>query len=220
MINTILVKKTVKIALFSVIAYMASWVNMSSIVGTVYAFFSLKNGVAPLGGFFGGAPISIFIFLIGLIARGVSQSLFMILVYHIPGLCASLYWAQKGAFWRIIVPITCILAFIAHPVGSQAWLYTGYWLIPVALYLLKKDTLVAYAITSTFIAHAVGSTLFIYGNPMTAEVWLGLIPVVLLERAVYTGTMIITYVIIQQGAALCMSYVSYKKSKNIVGSNI
>lgn len=87
-------------------------------------------------------------------------------------------------------------AFIAHPVGSQAFLYSFYWLIPVAIYLMGRNSLFAQALGSTFTAHAVGSVIWLYANPMTPEIWLALIPVVLVERLVFASGIVLVYQII------------------------
>ena len=86
-----------------------------------------------------------------------------------------------------------MVAFIAHPVGAQAWVYSLYWLIPVVLYFLRKESLFLTALGSTFTAHAVGSVIWIYANPMTPQAWLVLIPVVFIERFVFASGMVVAY---------------------------
>jgi hypothetical protein len=46
---------------------------------------------------------------------------------------------------------------------------------------------------STFIAHAVGSTIWIYTVPMTAQMWLGLMPLVAIERLCFATGMVVSY---------------------------
>lgn len=84
-------------------------------------------------------------------------------------------------------------AFIVHPVGGAAWAYSLYWLIPVALYMIRKESLFLTALGSTFTAHAVGSVIWIYANPMTPQTWLALIPVVFIERLVFASGMVVAY---------------------------
>ena len=84
-----------------------------------------------------------------------------------------------------------------HPVGGQAWLYSMLWVIPVAMYLMGSTYLFAQSLSATFVAHAVGSVLWLYAVPMTPQIWLGLIPVVLLERLAIAGGMTVLHIAYQ-----------------------
>lgn len=84
-------------------------------------------------------------------------------------------------------------AFIAHPVGAQAWVYSLYWLVPIVLYAVRKKNMFLEALGSTFTAHAVGSVIWIYCDPMTPQAWLTLIPVVLVERLVFASGIVVAY---------------------------
>lgn len=89
-------------------------------------------------------------------------------------------------------------AFMAHPVGAQAWVYSVYWLIPVLLYVIRKKSLFLEALGSTFIAHAVGSVIWIYADPITPHAWLALIPVVFIERLIFASGIVVVFHCIQQ----------------------
>lgn len=173
----------------------ASFLKVSFILGSWAAFFSATSIVVPLVGAFTGISGSIVIFGLSMIVRYViSGSLpFIFLAYHIPGLCASAYFASSCAIIRLFLPLVCMAAFILHPVGAQAWVYSLYWLIPVALYFMRKESLFLTSLGSTFTAHAVGSVIWIYANPMTPQAWLVLIPVVFVERLVFASGMVIAY---------------------------
>ncbi len=116
------------------------------------------------------------------------------LAFYIPGFFAAAYWASSSSMLiRVLVPILCMIAFIAHPVGGAAWLYAMYFLIPVLLYFRSKNNIFSTALGSTFVAHAVGSVIWVYTVPMTVFAWLALIPVVIIERLLFAIGMTIFY---------------------------
>lgn len=169
------------------LAKMSSLLKLSFVFGTFFTCFSASCITIPLIGLLGGTFSTMVFFTITLLSRlvlgyGIS---FKILAYYIPGLCASLYLAQRSALLAVGLPIICMIAFILHPVGHDAALYTAYWLIPLLLLCIPQKTVFTHALTATFIAHAVGSTLWIYTHPTTPALWLALIPIVALERLIY-----------------------------------
>jgi hypothetical protein len=167
--------------------------KVSPIVGADFGFFSLSDAVMPLSGvvslWFGGLMVAL--------RMGYKMSFYSVpvgyLVYHIPGFCAAAYWATEGKLVRVVLPLACMVAFIAHPVGWQAAPYCLYWLIPVAIYFIGKRTAFLESLGSTFIAHAVGSVIWLYMFDMSATMWLALIPVVALERLFFASTMTVVY---------------------------
>lgn len=126
------------------------------------------------------------------------------LFYHVPTLIGSLYFKaqiQGGtALARLLcflAPLACMALFVSTPVGSQAWVYSAYWLIPAALALVPHKNLFLTALGSTFMTHAVGSVIFIYLTPMTASYWVALMPVVLFERCLYAAGITALYHVVQ-----------------------
>lgn len=109
------------------------------------------------------------------------------LTMGIPTLLAALSWQysgkKTGANWmmHLALPILAMALFALAPAGKVAWPYALYWLIPMALYFVKASTWTR-ALQSTFVAHAVGSVIWAYAVPMSGAQWLGLIPVVAVER--------------------------------------
>ncbi len=85
----------------------------------------------------------------------------------------------------LIIPIISIIAFILHPIGRTVWFYSLFWLIPIAVYPLREKFLIARSLGSTFTAHAVGGAVWIWAFNLPASVWISLIPVVILERAIF-----------------------------------
>jgi hypothetical protein len=167
--------------------------KISPIIGSHFAFFSLSDVIMPLTGAVG---LWFSIFTIAL-RVGYKMSLYNFplsaLVYHLPGFCASAYWALDTILIRVILPLLCMVLFIMHPIGYQAAPYSFYWVIPVAIYFFKKRTVFLESLGSTFIAHAVGSVLWLYMFNMSAQMWLALIPVVAIERLFFASTMTVLY---------------------------
>ncbi len=181
--------------------------KISLIAGTHISFFSVTDALMPLTGIIGMS------YAIGAILLRYSWRICMlnasysVLVYHLPGLCASYYWASKSRLISIGLPLLCMAIFIVHPVGFYAAPYVLYWFIPVVLGLLRISSPVASAFTSTFIAHAVGSVLWLYTIPMTSAQWLSLIPIVAVERCCFAGFMILVY---YAGSAVRQAYTALK----------
>ena len=61
-----------------------------------------------------------------------------------------------------------------------------YWWIPVVLYGMNKKSLWLEALGSTFVVHAVGSVIWIYTVETTATMWFSLLPIVAIERLLFT----------------------------------
>ncbi|MFC1845510.1 hypothetical protein ACFLX2_00105 [Candidatus Dependentiae bacterium] len=129
----------------------------------------------------------------------------MPITFGLPTTCACANWSlygegatRKQKLMRmvlgLVLPVVCILLFISHPVGSKAFVYSLYWLIPIGSYLIyffvRSSLLIA--LSSTFIAHAVGSVMWLYLVPTLPEKWLALMPVVAFERlAIVAGSVVL-----------------------------
>ena len=173
--------------------------KLSFIVGSYAAFFSLSNCVVPLVGAFAGLPGALALFLCSICVRFLVSPLvfFKLLAFYVPGMVASVSWIEQFKSVRVIVPLICMVLFVAHPVGGAAWAYSLYWLIPAVLYLMQKNGVFARSLSSTLVAHAVGSTIWLYADPMTPAVWLGLIPIVAAERLLFACGMASIYTMVR-----------------------
>ena len=216
---------------FSGLVGLSKLCKISYLVGSFSALFSGINVMAPLTGAFGtlGSTVAVFGFLtlIKVLFFGFNPLLLFVkystallavtlLKLHLPGFCASLGWRTNHWSVHVALPLACMAAFILHPVGGQAYAYSLYWLIPVVLYFINKKHIFLRALRSTFIAHAVGSVLWIYGVPMTSALWLGLIPVVFIERIVFAASMVVTYQVLSYLSTVNVSdLVSGKKNTSI-----
>lgn len=184
---------TVMSALASILCvYCSSFFKISFIFGSQKAFFNGTSVSMPLIGYFASSTHCAVVSLVRLgelMLRTHSFS-FHLLAFVVPGLFASLYWSTKHSLIRFWLPLTCMIAFVAHPVGSASAVYSLYWLIPLAIYALNVNSIWTQAIGSTFVAHAVGSVIWIYTLPTTPTLWIALLPVVAVERSICAAGMV------------------------------
>lgn len=196
-----------KTALYTFVLKLSGLFKISFLVGSQMIWFSGINAILPLSGAFGGIFGAGLVFLVRQLIhlfyfKTISLSF---LAFCIPGFCASLYWSQPSPrlwrasltlefflelFIRLLLPILCMILFVIHPIGSQAAVYSLYWLIPVALYFVPRKSLFLTALGSTFVAHAVGSVIWCYTVAMTPAMWMGLLPIVALERLLFALAMV------------------------------
>lgn len=193
-----MIKNSLKAASFAGAVKLSGLIKVSFLVGSQMIWFSGVNSVLPLAGAFGGVIGAGLIFTLRqlvhlLFFKTISLSF---LALCIPGFCASLYWAVNHSAIRVGIPLVCMGLFIAHPVGAESFVYSLYWLIPVVLYCLPRKTLFVHALSSTFIAHAVGSVIWLYTVPTVAGMWMGLMPLVLIERLLFALGMVIAHHVI------------------------
>jgi hypothetical protein len=192
-------KKIVYGLYFTLAIKISSFIKLSYIIGSDWLFFSCSSMVAPLAGAFGGLAGCNIVLLMRLIFHIMFFNIHSMgfLALYIPGFCASLYWATNSALVRLILPILCMILFIVHPTGSQAFVYSFFWFIPILLFFKRhKRSIFFEALGSTFVAHAVGSVIWLYTVPMTSAMWLGLIPCVIVERILCALGMVVLYKVI------------------------
>lgn len=181
-------KKNIKFLISSLFTtlgvHFLSSLKYSFIVGSRHAFFSVASIAVPLTGVFGGVRLIAATYLLRALGTYVATGIIPIvfLVYHIPSFFASWYWCSSRRGLKAALPIVLMIAFVVHPLGPQVWPYATYWIIPFVIAVAGVSTPFFKAIGSSFIAHAVGSVLWIYTVPLEPAVWLGLIPVVAVER--------------------------------------
>ncbi len=126
-------------------------------------------------------------------------------VYHIPTLCGAFYTEHIAStrspsiVYRLgiaAVPLCCILYFITDSIGSQSWLYSTPWLIPLCSALIPHRSIGIHALASTLIMHSVGSIIWLATHTTTAEFWLALFPVACAERIlIASGITLLIYLI-------------------------
>lgn len=184
----------------AILAKLSALFKISFVVGSYTAFFSLSNCLVPLVGAYTNLSSVISFGLLGMIIRYAIGSLafFKIAAFHVPGIFAGLAWITAYRSVQLFVPAFCMVLFIAHPVGGAAWMYTLYWLIPMAIYFSNRQSIFAQALASTLVAHAVGATIWLYADPLHPAVWLGLIPVVVYERLLFALGMTVAHMVLSR----------------------
>ncbi len=85
----------------------------------------------------------------------------------------------------LAVPALAILVFNLHPIGRTVWFYSLFWLIPFVVWPFRERFLLLRSLGATFVAHSVGGAIWIWAFNLPATVWISLIPVVVLERAIF-----------------------------------
>lgn len=189
-------QKILFLIIFIVLSLIAFQIPVSKIVGSGQNF-TLFEFIGPIGGMFlgpfFGALAAFFVRAIDLIIGPKTLDLLTIIRF-LPMMLAAVYFGMKSKKSALIFPI-CIVLFLVHPIGQRAWLYPLLWLIPLVATLGKKR-LIFNSLGSTFTAHAVGSTIFLYAFGLTPQVWLSLIPVVLIERGLFTIGIWVSYLVL------------------------
>lgn len=212
-------EKLLSLALFTLLGLIALQIPFTRLLGSNVKF-TLFDFLAPtLGAFLGTLPgiLSVLTMqVVNLILHGGKFDAGGI-IRVFPTLFAVAYFAKNGArplvertsrtvplkrnwYWErtvisIIVPILCILAFNLNPIGRSAWQYSLFWLIPIAAHFFRKNLFVK-SLGATFTAHAVGGALWVWTFGLSKQIWLSLIPQVILERTVMAVGIAISYVVI------------------------
>ena len=200
--------------------FLADLWKMQVVLGGHSLFFSALNIVGPLVGFWGGSWV---VFVVLLMKRFIAWtflgfSLLSPFSTYLPTLCAAWYWNMPNKIIRFFLPVACMVAFMFHPVGAQAWVYTLYWLIPIMIYFFPNKSLFTHALAATFIQHAVGSVIWLYCVSSTSALWYNLLPVVIVERLIFASGMVIVVKLVQ----VCRLYLvriftSFKLSHSFFG---
>lgn len=192
-------KKVLFLIIFTVLGLLAFQVSISKIIGSSQSF-TLFELLGPIGGMFLGpmlGALSVFVVrVLNAITRHQQLDLLTVIRF-LPAILAAVYFGLRSKKTAIIFPI-CIALFLLNPIGRQAWMYSAIWLIPFVASFFKKR-LILNSLGATFTAHAVGSVIFLYSFELTPAIWMGLIPVVFLERGLFTLGIWISYLAFNTG---------------------
>ena len=191
-------KRIVFIAIFFALVLIGKNINFSSVIGAENQFFTLYQFFGPtagafLGPIFGGITV-FFAHIADFLILGKEFTLINVL-RMLPMIFAVIYFANRKKLLGAIVPLLCVVLYIAHPIGRASWLYSMYWLIPILGSLFPRKFLLLKSLGATFTAHAVGSVLWLYTVPMEAGQWLALIPTVAYERLIFACGIAVSYVL-------------------------
>ncbi len=179
-------RKILFLIIFIILGLAAFQISIDRIVGSSQNF-TLFEFLGPIGGMFLGpvlgATSAFIVYALNIIIFHKSLD-FLTIALFLPPMLAAVYFGLKQKATAIIFPI-CIALFLLNPIGRQAWMYSLIWLIPFFATFFKKR-LILNSLGATFCAHAVGSIIFLYAFGLTPTIWMSLIPVVFIERGLFT----------------------------------
>ena len=185
--------KTYFVISYSILLKLLSRLSLWRLFGAKIGFAA---ALAPAIGFFSGASTCIGVFLLRTLFSLTSSLSLLTGILYLPTLAGSLVLSTQSRILQIGIALVCMALFLLHPVGSQSWLYTLYWLIPIGISVLPKSSIFLRSLSSTFITHAVGSVLFLYTHPTTSYFWHALIAHVWLERLAYALILTVSYYVV------------------------
>ena len=118
------------------------------------------------------------------------------IIRFLPMLFATMYFSKPSKLnW--IVPGLAIVIFNLNPIGRSVWFYSLFWLVPIGCYFWQEKSILLRSLGATFTAHAMGGAIWIWAFHLPKAVWLGLIPVVIMERLVFTISMAALYLCVR-----------------------
>ena len=186
--------------------------KLSFVWGSESIFFSVFGFIAPVVGAFLGAPECLGVLLLYKYLPSLFGLKISFITMGLPTFGAMLCWrlglGQNNFYKKIaefylnvLLPILCMAIFSLNPSVGIGWVYSLYWLIPPFIYGFRLlgfacNSILAVALRSTFIAHAIGSVIWCYTIPMTPLKWINLMPVVAIERLLFSFSMVLFYNII------------------------
>jgi hypothetical protein len=189
-------KRLYFLIVFTLLGLAALQVPVTQLVGSKVKF-TLFDFFGPIAPAFIGTPGIVAVFLMqfaNFLLHGAQVVDAGTIIRFFPMLFGAWYFGRKSKY-TLLVPVLAILAFNLHPIGQSVWYYSLYWLIPIACYFVYEKTLIARALGATFTAHAVGGALWIYAFNLPKAVWVSLIPVVAIERLLFAGGIVVTYLV-------------------------
>jgi len=173
---------------------LCKYLKLSFTLATGGIFFSLTQILMPLVGLYKNKQLNFAIYIVRTLSRifllGFSP---LILFYHLPTFCGNAYLANKSTITKVAIPLLCMIMFVTHPIGNQAFMYSMYWLIPIAIALYKPESIFLQALGSTFTVHSVGSVIWLYTKQIDPAIWHVLLPVVIIERLVFASLTTIAF---------------------------
>lgn len=205
--------KILFLVIFSILGFIFLQIPVNFLAGAKVKF-TLFDLLAPISGaFFGtllGSVTVIAVASINLILHGfsgVQQDSILKLVAtlrFLPLIAGVLYFSHSKRLGKFVIaiPLLSILTFNLHPIGRSVWYFSLFWLIPVIVFPFKERFLILRALGSTFSAHAIGGAVWIWAFGLSASVWQGLIPVIILERGIFTLGISAFYILINNVLAI------------------
>ncbi len=206
------------LCVFIGVGFVLLQIPFTNIVGSGQSF-SLFDFFAPTVGALltsvWGAVSVIFVKLINALVTEQTLDTATVIRFFPLALAALYFGMRKYKTLVAIIPLICMILFIMHPEGRQAWYYSLYWLIPIIASFVKRS-LVLNSLGATFSAHALGSIAFLYAFNLPAEIWIALIPIVFLERMLFACGIAVSYVVMNTVADKLAATLSIRTLKRMV----
>lgn len=214
-ISNLVTRKILFVFIFVALGFIALQIPVNTLAGSRVKF-TLFDLFAPIAGAFLGTFLGIISVLamqiVNLAVHGVSNIDKGSLIRLLPTLFGVWFFAKKEGK-LLIVPAFSIIAFNLHPIGRTVWFYSLFWLIPFLVWPFRERFLVLRSLGATFTAHSVGGAIWIWVFNLPAAVWIGLIPVVIMERAIFALGISASYILIN-------NILGYLYSKKLLPSNV
>ncbi|MBI3282805.1 hypothetical protein HYZ70_01885 [Candidatus Curtissbacteria bacterium] len=200
---------------FVFIGFIAIQIPINTLEGSKVKF-TLFDLVAPISGAFLGTGLGIVsvlaMYIVNLVTHGfagvnASSPLTLVATLRFLPLIVGVWFFAKKEGKLLILPALSILAFNLHPIGRTVWFYSLLWTIPFILWPLRGRFLIARSLAATFSAHAVGGAVWIWAFNLPANVWVSLIPVVILERSIFALGISASYILMNN----VLGYLAAKK---------
>lgn len=201
-------KNIYKILSSSFVSLFTQSIKISFIVGSKLAFFSFSSILSPAIGALNKTSSLFIIFAIQIIFSTINNpeiALLNLFLYKLPGIAGALYASSNNKL-KVFIPALFIILFILHPVGNIAWLYSMYWLIPIAL--INNNNIFCRFLSASFLTHGMGSIIYLYTKNLAPEIWISLIPIVLLERLIIASGSTLIYSAINNIKNYYISHIS------------
>lgn len=193
-----ILRKILFVVLFTVIGLILLQFPFTKIMGSKQAFSGFDFFGPISGGFLGSWPAVISVVVVKFFNNIIHGNQWDItaVIRLFPMAFAALYFgAKKSKKLIAVAPALCMILFWLHPEGQKAWFFALYWLIPIFC-AFKRDRLILNSLGSTFTAQAIGSVAFLYAFNLPAAVWIALIPIVAVERGLFTIGIWASYIIV------------------------
>ena len=196
-------KKTLFFIGFIVLGFLALQIPLTQLEGSSVKFTVFDAFGPTAGAFLGALPGALAVLLMqatNFFVQGANWADAGTFIRLLPMMMAAAYFARKMPL-NVVVPVLAIISFVANPVGREVWYFSLFWTIPIIAYFFQEKYLVARALGATFAAHSVGGALWIWLVPLPAAVWIGLIPVVIMERLLFAAGIIVSYLVLNNSFA-------------------
>ncbi len=209
--------------IFSLIGLLLYQVNYSAIIGVKFdAKFTLFQFIGPMAaGILGpvlGVVSVLLVSLSNFLLTGKALELPVIVSFFTMA-AAAVYFGSKNHA-TALVAAACMLLFWLNPIGREAWVYALYWLIPIGASFYRQN-IFARSLGATFTAHAIGSVAYLYAFSIPAAAWMGLLPVVAMERFSFAAGIAVSYYVANTAlqalsARVDLSFISIEKKYALV----